>query len=70
MNAPIFVEEEVLEKAGLDYQPQENEHSRNIKNLQIKLSQAIEREAFEEAAKIRDEIKTTLQQKPSEKQSQ
>lgn len=62
--APILVEEQILEKAGLESMPQEDEKAKKIKQLQLKLQEAIESENYEEAAKIRDEIKKSDKKSP------
>ena len=57
MGAPIFVEEEVMAKAGIGEMPQEHEENKIIEELHNKLQQAVDREDFEEAAIIRDKIR-------------
>ncbi len=65
-NIPIFVEEEVMEKGG--YVPEEIEQgaetkegettvSSRLEKLKKELQEAVEKEEYERAARIRDEIK-------------
>ena len=66
MQAPIFVEENVMKKAAVvekTYEKEiETESNRpysdidQLEELNIKLQKAVREERFEEAAKIRDEI--------------
>jgi bifunctional DNase/RNase len=67
MQAPIFVEENVMKKASVIEQPPEDVFDDDIddgpisdidilEELNIKLQKAVREERFEDAAKIRDEI--------------
>lgn len=59
-NAPIFVEREVFNTAGMrgEMAPTEEMHGEDrLTELKKKLQQAVEEEAYEEAAQIRDQIK-------------
>jgi len=60
MHAPIFVDEEVMQKAGIvessvgeETQPAMS----RLEELNIQLQRAVHEERFEDAARIRDEIK-------------
>lgn len=57
MKAPLFVSEEVMARAGQESAIQENEKSKKLKDLQLKLSNAIDSENYEDAAKFRDDIR-------------
>jgi uncharacterized protein len=64
MNAPIFVEEEVMRKAGIidgvppsDDSDDEQAPGDRLEQLNIDLINAVQDERYEEAARIRDEIK-------------
>ena len=56
--APILVAEKVITQAGMESHPHHNmdEKTKKLNNLQVKLNEAIEKENYEEAAKLRDEI--------------
>lgn len=56
--APILVSESVLAKAGMEAHPHHNmdEKTKKLNGLQVKLTDAIEKENYEEAASLRDEI--------------
>lgn len=56
---PILVADDVMEKASQESAPQEDEKSRKLKDINLKLAQAIESEEYEEAAKLRDELRKT-----------
>ena len=66
--APIFVSEEVINKAGLDTAPHEDEKAKKMRELQNKLNEAIEKEDYEGAARIRDEIKKTKEEPQKQNQ--
>ena len=59
--APIFVHKHVLDEAGLvegeqpDPQPELNDR---LEELKLQLKEVVEREAYEDAARLRDQIKT------------
>ena len=61
--APIFVEEEVMKKASIRESGESEElieevsPMQRLEKLNLDLDQAVQEERFEEAAKIRDEIK-------------
>ena len=62
-NAPIFVEEQVMEKASIR-ESQEGEAVKadlspvqKLEKMNLDLDQAVQEERFEEAARIRDEIR-------------
>ncbi len=62
-NAPIFVEEQVMEKASIR-ESQEGEEVKadlspmqKLEKMNLDLDQAVQEERFEEAARIRDEIR-------------
>ncbi len=57
--APIYVMASVLDEAGLigEETGQRQEIAETVRALNQQLSQAIEKEAYEEAAKIRDQIR-------------
>lgn len=65
-SAPIFVKEEVMQKASItpemDEFELELEEENELQNLQIELQRAIQEERYEDAARIRDAIKS-LQEK-------
>ncbi len=59
VNAPIFVEEEVMQKAAIgdeleSIEPEGDEEE--MKNLNIELQNAVKDERYEDAARIRDQI--------------
>lgn len=57
-NAPIYVTEEVLNKASTEKITLENEREIKLAELQQKMQKAIEVENYEEAAKLRDQIRS------------
>lgn len=59
MRAPIFVFEKVMQDAAesADQIVRQDDDAR-LKELQQKLQEAVDQEAYEEAAKLRDEIRT------------
>lgn len=67
-SAPIFVKEEVMQKASITPEMEmdefelELEEENELQNLQIELQRAIQEERYEDAARIRDAIKS-LQEK-------
>ena len=56
--APIYVTEEVLNKASTEKITLENEKEIKLAELQQKMEKAIEIENYEEAAKLRDQIRS------------
>ncbi|MCG2821764.1 MAG: bifunctional nuclease family protein, partial [Candidatus Atribacteria bacterium] len=56
--APIYVTEEVLNKASTEKITLENEKEIKLAELQQKMEKAIEVENYEEAAKLRDKIRS------------
>ncbi|MBN1996499.1 bifunctional nuclease family protein [candidate division KSB1 bacterium] len=58
MKAPIYVEEEVMRKAAIsDQQPAEEKDIDKLEQLTVDLQKAVQDERYEDAARIRDEIK-------------
>ncbi|GAG87356.1 unnamed protein product, partial [marine sediment metagenome] len=57
-NAPIYVTEEVLDKASTEKVALENEKEIKLVKLQQKMQKAVEVENYEEAAKLRDQIRS------------
>ena len=57
-SAPIYVTEEVLNKASTEKITLENEKEIKLAELQQRMQKAIEVENYEEAAKLRDQIKS------------
>ncbi len=57
VNAPIYVTEEILKKASTGKITIENENEIKIEQLKEKMQKAVEDEKYEEAAKLRDQIK-------------
>ncbi len=60
MHAPIFVDEEVMQKASIaeTTSPEEpDSHLSRLEQLNLELQRAVSEERFEDAARIRDEIK-------------
>jgi bifunctional DNase/RNase len=57
-SAPIYVTEEVLNKASTEKITLENEKEIKLAELQQKMEKAIEVENYEEAAKLRDQIRS------------
>ncbi|GAI74840.1 unnamed protein product, partial [marine sediment metagenome] len=55
-SAPIYITEEVLNKASTEKVTLENEKEIKLTELQQKMQEAIEVENYEEAAKLRDQI--------------
>jgi bifunctional DNase/RNase len=58
VSAPIYVTEEVLNKASTEKITLENEKEIKLAELQQKMQKAVEIENYEEAAKLRDQIKS------------
>jgi len=58
VNAPIFVTEEILKKASTGKITIENDNELKIEQLKEKMQKAVEEENYEEAAKLRDKIKS------------
>jgi len=61
-NAPIYVTEEVLNKASTEKVTLENEKEIKLNELQQKMQKAVEIENYEEAAKLRDQIESLKKQ--------
>ena len=57
--SPILISQKVLNQAGMDAMPHEDPKGRKLRDLQTRLSEFIEQENYEEAARLRDEIKKT-----------
>jgi hypothetical protein len=57
-NAPIYVTEEVLDKASTEKITLENEKEIELAKLREKMQRAVEVENYEEAAKLRDQIRS------------
>ena len=57
-NAPIYVTEEVLDKASIEKIGLENEKGMKLTELREKMQKAVEVENYEEAAKLRDQIRS------------
>ena len=57
MDAPIFVEESVINKAAVKIDPVNQKDLNEISLLNKRLQKAIEMENYEEAAELRDKIK-------------
>ena len=57
-SAPIYVTEEVLNRASTEKVALENEKEIKLTELQKKMQKAVEIENYEEAAKLRDQIKS------------
>lgn len=53
---PIFIAQKVLQQVGMDAMPHEDEKAKKLTELQYKLNEAIEKENYEAAAALRDEI--------------
>lgn len=58
VNAPIYVTEEVLDKASIEKATLKNEKEIKLVDLQQKMQKAVEVENYEEAAKLRDQIRS------------
>ncbi|MDD5015129.1 MAG: DUF151 domain-containing protein [Atribacterota bacterium] len=58
VSAPIYVTEEVLNKASTEKISLENEKEIKLAELQQKMQKAVEIENYEEAAKLRDQIRS------------
>lgn len=61
--SPILVAEEIMEKAGQESLPQEHhedEKTKKINELRMKLHASIENENFEDAARVRDELRKLI----------
>ncbi len=58
VNAPIYVTEEVLDKASTEKVTLKNEKEIKLIELQQKMQRAVEVENYEEAAKLRDQIRS------------
>jgi bifunctional DNase/RNase len=58
VSAPIYVTEEVLNKASTEKITIENEKEIKVAELQQKMQKAVEIENYEEAAKLRDQIRS------------
>jgi len=57
MEAPIFVEEQVIDKAAVKIDPVDHKEINKLSDLNKKLQKAIDLENYEEAAQLRDKIK-------------
>jgi bifunctional DNase/RNase len=57
-NAPIYVTEEVLDKASIEKIALEDEKGMKLTELREKMQKAVEVENYEEAAKLRDQIRS------------
>ncbi|RKY82378.1 hypothetical protein DRP98_09075, partial [candidate division KSB1 bacterium] len=62
MRAPIFVDEEVMRKAAIQETAEEEEDKQKkelsrLEKLNLELERAVQEERFEDAARIRDEIR-------------
>ena len=58
VNAPIYVTEDVLNKASTEKIALEDEKGMKLTELREKMQKAVEKENYEEAAKLRDQIKS------------
>ena len=58
VSAPIYVTEEVISKASTEKITLENEKEIKLAELQHKMQKAVEIENYEEAAKLRDQIRS------------
>jgi len=58
VNVPIYITEEVLSKSSTEKITIENEKELKLTELRGKMQQAIEKENYEEAAKLRDQIRS------------
>lgn len=71
MKAPIFVEEEVMKKAAVSDRQEAKEREmpddERLKKLNDELKSAVDDERYEDAARLRDEIRTLEQKKKSKK---
>ena len=61
--APISVAKEVMDSAGITGEPVDRSHIDHISYLNQKLKEAVEIEAYEEAAQLRDKIRDLEQKK-------
>ena len=62
LNAQIYVSPEIIKEAGVNQsdiitEDQNIIHKHSVEDLELKLKKAVEKEDYEKAAKIRDEIK-------------
>jgi len=61
LNAQIYVSQDVINEASVNQQDISEDSSKipkySIKDLELKLKKAVEKEEYEEAAKIRDKLK-------------
>jgi bifunctional DNase/RNase len=64
--APISVAKGVMDSAGITGEPVDRSHIDHISYLNQKLKEAVEIEAYEEAAKLRDKIRDLEQKKASQ----
>ena len=55
--APLFVSEELMETCGQDIDVEKKEPETDFDRLRKKLNEAVENEDFEEAAKLRDQLR-------------
>ena len=58
VNAPIYVTEDVLNKASIEKIGLEDEKGMKLTELREKMQKAVEVENYEEAAKLRDQIRS------------
>lgn len=58
LNAPIYVTEDVLNKASTEKIALEDEKEMKLTELREKMQKAVEKENYEEAAKLRDKIRS------------
>ena len=63
VNVPIYVTEEILKKASTGEITIENKNEIKIEQLKDKMQKAVEIENYEEAAKLRDQIKRLKENK-------
>ncbi len=57
LETPVYITDEVMKKASITHSSREEDVSTQIDRLKIQLQDEVEKENYEEAAKLRDEIK-------------
>lgn len=59
--APLFVDQELWEEASVQFErqgePEENPHQDNLEQIQRRMAEALEKERYEEAARLRDQLR-------------
>jgi bifunctional DNase/RNase len=57
LSVPIFVADSILQQAGINYETRQQQEPTTLDILQQQLQQAVNDEQYEEAARLRDQIR-------------